>query len=640
MKETHASVYFTRAVAIFAFLVIVYHVLYISDAFIYMGIIIQPYLHVTMHMALMLFFVYLLVPAKKGTKRNVPPWYDVIFAVLSFAPPIYQGFFYWEARELIGGIVTPQSVILGLLFILLILEAARRLIGLTFVIILVFFIIYPLIANYLPGFLLGLPRSFDTVVVYMYHNPVGLFGPPVRISATIIIAFLFFGQLLVVSGAGKFFIDLAMGLAGRFRGGPAKIAVLGSMFFGMLSGSSVSNVMTTGVFTIPMMKKIGFRANFAGAVEAAASNGGIYMPPIMGAVIFVLCDYTGIPYVKVMFASFIPAFLYYLALLLMVDFEAAKTRLKGLSASETPPIWKTLKGGYTYFIPLAVLLYLLIVPMFAPQKAVLWSIVALLIVAAFRKETRVGLKALVSAAEDTIRAMLMIATAVAAVGIIIASITLTGVGTALAGGLVDLTGGHLWLLLPLVAVTCYIMGMGMTSLPIYMLLAILVAPAMVKLGVPVLAAHLFIVWWGVTSFITPPVALCAFAAASISGGDTWKTGFETMRVAAATYIVPFAFVQGPALLLIGTTIETVVAIVSASIGIAALAAGLQGWLLTKAGWPERVLFISGAVFMIFQGLRSDVIGLCVIAAALVLNVRSFRKTREGLTKVTTPSIVQ
>jgi len=313
--------------------------------------------------------------------------------------------------------------------------------------------------------------------------------------------------------------------------------------------------------------------------------------------------------------------------MLSVDFEAARLGLRGLPRSELPSIRKTIKTGWVYAIPIVVLLYLLIGMDFAPQKAALWSVIALLVVAAFRKETRVGLKGLMLGSEDTIRGMLMVAIATASAGIIVAIVNITGLGASLAGGLLDITGGNIWFLLLLGAVVCYIMGMGMSHVAMYMILAIMIAPAMISAGIPVLATHLFIVWWCVTAFITPPIGGCLFAAAAVSGGSIIRTGFNAMRIAVPTYLLPFAFCTGPALLLVGTPVEIVIAVISAIIGVAAIAAGLSGWILTKTGWLERILLVAGSVLLIFPGWTGDAVGVGLIAVAIFINLRTFLAAR-------------
>ncbi len=622
--------FFGKAVGIASFLILLYHFLYISDAFIYMGIIINPFVHVAIHIGILLSLVFLLVPAKKGAVRDVPPWYDVVLAILVLIPPFFHGFTFLDRQMAILGIISPEYVVLGWLFVLLILEAVRRTIGMVFVVVIAVFLIYPMIASHLPGILYGFSFSYKDMGNYLLQSPYAILGMPARISSIVIIAFLFFGQLLAATGAGEFFIKFSQSLLGRARGGPAKIAVVGSGLFGMISGCPVSNVMTSGVFTIPMMKRIGFRPEFAGAVEAVASNGGNFMPPIMGAVIFILVEFTGIPYITVMFAALIPALLYYLAVLLMVDFEAAKLGLKGLPKSEIPQMKEVIKSGIIFIIPLVLIVYLLVGPMFAPQKAALWTIVVVLIVTSFNKKTRLNFQGMIDACEGTIRNMMMIVAAVAAVGVLIGSLLKTGLGPALAGGLLTITGGNLWLLLPLVAFLCFIMGMAMGVLPIYMFLAIMVAPSLIGAGLPLLAVHLFIIWWGLTCFITPPVCISCYAAASISGGDGLKTGFEAMRLAAATYIVPFAFLLGPGLLLIGTPVEIILSIVTAVIGIIALSCGLQGWMLTRAGVLERILFLIGACVLILPGWTIDLIGLVLVAVAVSINLRTFKVKQKGL----------
>jgi len=581
-----------------------------------------------MHLAGFLFFAYLLVPAKKGAKGNIPPWYDIICAVLSIIPPIYYAIYIAPYLTQLAAVVSTEYTIMGWILTLLILEMVRRALGYVFLGIIVLFIIYALTANHWPGIFYGLQQPYDYLGSWFLLSDQGiLIGSALRVSSIIIVSFLLFGAILVNSGAAKVFIDGAFGLMGRFRGGPAKIAVAGSAALGMLTGSSVSNVMTTGVLTIPLMKQNGYHKNFAGAVEAVASNGGMLMPPVMGAVIFIMVAFTGIPYYKIVIASFIPAFMYFWALYLAVDFEASKTGLKGLPKDSLPSVRRAIKEGWFYIPPVVFLLYLLLGLELAPQKAVLWSTVLLLITVAFKKESKVGLKGLVSSAWDTMEGMFLIIPGVAAAGILVVCLQSTGLGTALAGGIIDITGGNLIFMLLIAAAVCYIMGMGMSLVAIYLVLAVLIAPALVQAGMPVMAAHLFAVWWSVTFFITPPVAPCVFAACAISGGDILKTGLQAMRLAGPIYILPFAFALGPAMLLLGTPTEIIISVVTAWVGVTAMAGGLSGWLMTKTGWLERILLVAGSIALILPYPVADIVGLGLVVVATFINLKAFRSAR-------------
>ncbi len=620
-------------IKIIAALFILYHLLFISDFLIlFADISIAQKQHTAVHLAIVLFLTFLITPAKRGVPRGKPPWYDIILAVLSLVPLLYYVAFYQSKIIYEIGDLLPEHVILGWVLILLVIEAARRLLGPIFASVVTFFVLYTLFCDYFPGVFHGRGYPLDRVGEFMFLGASGILGIPVRISATVIILFLFFSQLLLSTGAGKYFIDVAYSMMGQVRGGPAKVAVVASGFFGMLSGSSAGNVAATGVFTIPMMKKIGYKPEFAGGVEAVASLGGMMMPPIMASVIFILAEFVEMPYVEVMLAAFIPAALYYFALFMMVDLQAAKTGMRGLPRSELPPFLKTVWGGLWYLAPVAVLLYLLIVPMYTPSKSALGAMVALWGLAMLRKQTRLGLRKLIDNADQAVRMLLMVAVACAAGGILIGAVGLTGLGVNLSAELVNLSGGNVFLLLLLAAVTSFVLGMEMGPVPVYLFLAVLVAPALAGMGIPPLAAHLFVYYFGMVSLITPPVCSTAFVAAGIAGGSPMRTGLQASRIGIAAYIVPFAFALGPALLLIGSPIEIVLTGISAIIGIAALAVAASGYLFNRVGWLQRIPFLAAAILLVMPGWTFDIVGIGVLAGVLLwhmitANVNPFQRKK-------------
>jgi TRAP transporter 4TM/12TM fusion protein len=359
------------------------------------------------------------------------------------------------------------------------------------------------------------------------------------------------------------------------------MAIIASGFFGTLSGSAAGNVAATGSFTIPLMKSVGYQPHYAGAVEAVASLGGILMPPVMGAAIFILADFIQMPYIEVIKHAVIPAILYYLALFVMVDQEAVRLGLRGLGRETLPSLGKTLKRGWWYALPVAVLLYLMVVLLYTPQKSIIWALAVLVALAMFRKETRLGPMKLALASEQTLRAMLTIAVAMACAGIILGGFSLTGVGVNISRQLVDISGGNLGILLLLTAVTSFIMGMGIGITGCYVFLAVMVVPSLVMVGVPPIAAHLFMFWWAMVSFITPPVAVLSFVAAGFAGCEPFKLGWQAARLGIIAYVMPFAFVFDPALLIIGTPMEVAVAVTSVAIGTVGLAFGVGGTLLGK-----------------------------------------------------------
>jgi len=603
------------AASIFA----LYHLLYTSDLLtLYTPIVIPPAMHLGVHLACILFFTFLLVRAKKGVKMDKPPIYDVVLAFVALAIPLYYAFLFEEILQ-----KTSEGILLyyvfGWVLSFLLLEGARRLLGIPFTCVIAFFLFYPLFSAYMPGVLYHPGHSWVRVGELLFISPSCIMGFILNISATIIVVFLLFSQLLLHSGAGRFFINLAYYSAfGAVRGGPAKMAVIASGFFGTLSGSPAGNVAATGTFTIPLMKKTGYQPHYAGAVEAVASLGGMLMPPVMGALIFILANFIQMPYIEVCKRAAIPAVLYYLALFIMVDQEAVRLGLRGLARETLPSLWNTLKRGWWYLVPLIVLVYLLAGFHYTPQKSALWALVSLLVLAMFRKETRLGPMKLGLASKQTLEAMLMVGVAMACAGIIIGSVSLTGVAVNIASGLVEISGGNLGILLVLTAVVSFIMGLGIGATGCYVFLAVMVVPALVMTGVPAFAAHLFVFYWSLVSFITPPVAVLAFIAAGFAECPPFKVGLQATRLGLLAYVLPFAFVIKPALVFFGTPIEIVVAVVCVVIGTAGLSFGVGGHFIGKINWPQRVLFLAGSMLLIFSHST-----MLIGSGAVVLGVAIF-----------------
>lgn len=620
------------SLALLCTLYVLYHFIYVSSILtITTGFGISWFFHIGIHLGFVLFFTFLLVPASAKSSKKRIAWYDVALAVISLVPNFYYSIILEHRLFETVGLLVPLHIVFGWLSVLLILEAARRVVGTAFLIIVSCFILYALFANYFPWFLHGKAFSVTSFGDFMFTNQSGIYGVPIDICGKIIIIFLLFSQFLLATGAGNFFQGFATALTGRVRGGPAKASVVASCCFGMISGSPPANVVGTGVFTIPLMKKTGYSPEFAGAVEAVASTGGMFMPPIMGATIFILTDFIETPYIIVAAAAAIPALLYYLACFVMVDLEASKKGLRGLNKSEIPSIRKTIRSGWLYVLPVIVLLYLLAVPMYTPEKAALWSIVVLGIISAYKKETRLTPGRIVAACESTVRGLLTVAVACAAAGILIGSVSMTGLGANLSWTLVDLSRGNLVVLLMLTAIASFIMGMGLGSTACYIFLAVTVAPAIVSMGVPILAAHLFVYYWGMISFITPPYAVAAYVAAGIARGNIFKTGWQAVRLGAVAYWVPFAFAMGPALLLIGSFGSVVLATVIAIIGCIALGIGLQGYCLSRINWWQRVLLIGGTIILAAPGVLTYSIGLAAIAVAIIWHLLGQRKHKRPVT---------
>lgn len=563
-----------------------------------------------------LVLLFLVVPAGKGAPRNKLLWYDVLLILGSVAG---TGYVLIDVERILthGAWATPLEVVLGLIMLAVLCEAVRRTIGLPLTIVVLIFFFYIKYAYLLPG-ILGSPQyEWSRLMGYVYGSLQGIFSNILEIAATLIILFVTFGALLAKSGAGKFFVDLAFSLLGSVRGGPAKVAVAASALFGTISGSAVANAGVTGSLTIPMMRRLGYKPHFAGAVEAVASTGGILMPPVMGAVAFLVADFVGVSYLRVCLAAAIPAILYYLSLFLQVDFEAAKLGLSGLPRKELPSFTKTLKEGWHFFIPLVVLLVFMMVLKYSVTTSCLYAMVTIIPVSWVRKETRMGLKKIGDALRDATYSVFLVVPVCALAGVITAGVAVTGLGVRLSAILVEIAAGNILVLGILGAIACYILGLGVASMPSYILVAIMVAPALVQAGVPLLAAHFFVFYMAMSAFITPPDAPAAYVAAGIAGANPLRTGFQAMRLGVVCYIVPFVSLYNPALLMIGSPVGIAVAAVTAAIGVIGLAAGFEGYLMKKLNWLERIVFLVGGITILVPTLTTNIIGAGILLVAVL-----------------------
>jgi TRAP transporter 4TM/12TM fusion protein len=487
------------------------------------------------------------------------------------------------------GIITPDRVILGGIAILVVIEAVRRMTGMVLAILGILFILYAGFNAHVPGVLGGKVIPWDYLVNYLFLDTNALLGTPMSVTATVVLPFILFGCILQAVGGGAFLVDFAMALFGRFRGGPAKMAVLTSSLFGTISGSAVANVVVTGSVTIPLMKGTGYRPKVAGAVEAVASTGGQLMPPVMGAAAFVIADFTGIPYPQIALAAIIPSVLYYIGVFIQVDLEAGKMGLKGLPRDQLPRLKAVLKKSYLFAVPLLVLVYALFVLNMEVGKSALIASLSCLIMSLFSRQTCTRPAWLLDALRQTGRGMLELTTVVAMAGLIIGVVTYTGASFVIPLVLGKLAGGNLFVLMAIVAVAALILGMGMPTVAVYILLSLLLAPALIQLGVPILAAHMYIMYWGMLSAITPPVALAAFAAGALAGASPMRTGYSAMRIGILVYIVPILFVLGPALLLIGSPVEIVISCVTAIAGSFMIGVAAVGYLFRSLSGPFRLL---------------------------------------------------
>jgi TRAP transporter 4TM/12TM fusion protein len=621
-------------VTILASMTTLYHLTFILGLFQNVNIFIPAATHYAISLGLILSLVFLVYPARAGQPRTKVPWYDVLFCVGALVSCSYHVFFHDLVTEHILGVslqTTGIEKILGIILFIELMEGTRRTIGMATPILAGIFVLYAFICGTLPGFLFARPIDLSQAILGFYLGSNGVFSVPMQMYSTIIFAFVAFSCLLQVSGAGKFLVDLALSAAGSFRGGPAKVAIVSSAFFGTMSGSTAANVAATGSVTIPLMKSIGYRPAFAGAVEAVSSNGGQIMPPVMGIVAFMMAEITGTPYLQVCKAALLPAILYYITLFVAVDLEAARIGLKGLAPESKPRLRRVMKENWHYLIPIAFLVFCLSAIMIAPEIAALWAAGAVVVVSMFSRKSRMGPKEIIKGLELTARTLLVIGPVCGLIGVIIGVMSVSGIGILMSSGLLHLAGGIKALLLVLAALISFLMGMGMGGIIIYMTLSALVAPVLVDMGVHVMAAHLFILYWGMVSIITPPVAIGAFVAAGIAGSKPWETGWTATRLGIATFIIPFIFVYNPVLLLEGAPLEIIQAVITSLIGAFLLGIAVIGYLFRPLNWRQRSLVFVSSLLLIVPGWTTDLLGLCLCIIALSSQINLQRLQR--MTKV-------
>ena len=583
----------------------------------------------SVHLCFALTLIFLLYPAAGRSSRKKVPLGDWMLILLSVISCLYITI-NWEALSEAMRIAEPNSVdiTLGIITTLLVLEVTRRTAGIALPLVAIGFILYGFVGPYMPGLLNhpGIPLNQFIGMNYLFTE--GIFGVPLGVSATFVIVFIIFGGFLEESGGGKFFIDLACALFGTVRGGPAKIAIFSSGFFGTISGSAVANVVGTGTFTIPMMKRIGYRPHFAGAVEAVASTGGVIMPPVMGAAAFVMAEIIGVSYVSVCLAAALPAVLYYFSLFVFIDLEAAKTGLRGIPKEEKPRMKQVIRDGGHLLLPPVLLVYLLAVIQWSPMKAGFYAIVATVACAMLRQSTRLNGRKLIAALRKGATGALQVAAVCACAGIVVSIVSITGLGLTFSSVLIELAHGNLFLLLFLTMIASLILGMGLPATPCYIILAVLAAPAIVEMKISTMAAHLFVFYFGCISAITPPVAVAAYAGAAIAGSDPMRTGYTAWRLGLAAFIVPFMFIYGPPLTMDGTALEIILASATSLVGVAFLAASIQGFALRELGLVDRGFLFAAALLLIKPGWITDLIGLTIGIVIAVFHLAKYRKERE------------
>ncbi len=568
------------------------------------------------HWMLIGVLIFIYFPAFKNSPKDRPTIIDLIFVLASLVVGMYV-ILNFDAIAGRAGAPVTTDIVLGMILTLIVLEAGRRTVGWPIVIIAILFLIYAYFGREMPGIFMHRGYSISRIFPFLYLTDAGIFGIPLGVSSRFILLFIIFGAFLEKAGAGLFFRDLSLALTGRHVGGPGKASILFSGFIGSITGSSTANVVTTGTFTIPLMKKLGYKPAFAGGVEADASTGGQILPPVMGAAAFVMAEYIGVPYLTVMIAAIVPALLYFITSFFMVHFRALKENLLPVPKDELPKLLEVVKKGFYYFTPLIILIILLALR-YSPSRAVFWALMSTIVISWFKEETRMGPREIFEALFSGVQKALEVVAACAVAGIIIGMVTMTGLGLKFSTLIEVLAGGNLFAGLFYTLIASLILGIGVPTTAKYIILATLVAPALVTLGAPLLAAHLFILYFGTDADITPPVGLAAYAAAGISGAHPIQTGIEAFKMGITAYIVPFCFILGPALLLQGPLHEIILACVTALIACMGLGAAMQGYFVRNMPIWHRPLLFAGSVMLMETTWTWDLIGLFIVGGIFTI----------------------
>ncbi len=633
------NVHLNRLIYVLCLAFTVYHLAYASGIRLLQMVNIK---HHAIHVGLVLVLGFALYPAFSGSSRKKISWYDWIFVALCAVMPVYV-FVRYPVFISTGFSGETTDIVMGTLLILLVMECSRRISGPALSILSAVFLVYALFGRSFPGIFRHRGYNWHRVVTYLTTDIYGIYGSSVKVSATYIVLFIIFGDVMNKCGMGQFFNDIANALAGHTKGGPAKVAVLASGFLGSINGSAVANVVTTGTFTIPLMKKTGYSKEFAGAVEATASVGGQLLPPIMGAAAFVMAETLGVKYGAIIRAAVLPALIYYLGIILQVQMRAEKDGLSGLPKDQMPKVLNVMKERGHLLIPIVFLLYMLIFSGKTVLFSAFWTIVVTILVAELRPISRMSFKdigdAFVSGAKSTVS----VAIACACVGIIVGICGLTGFALNVAHAIINIgqyavpgsAAASLFLTLLFTMVTCMILGMGLPSIPSYLITATIAAPALVELGQAEIAAHMFCFYFAMFANLTPPVALAAFAAAGLSGGSPMKTGWQSVKLALAGFIVPFMFVYNPQLLLEKVTLLSgIQVVVTSCVGVLLIAAAVEGYLRGRMNVALRVVAAVGALLLIDGGGKTDLLGLFCLAVVLGVQLMKGKTVAEKADRVT------
>lgn len=606
---------------IFRYTAIIFSLFYLYSA----GIgLVSTEMHRGLYLLFNLVLAFMLYPVirKRGGGEKVPI-YDLLLIVLAI---LTFGYWILEYKNYVTRVMMTNNwdFWFGIIAIILLFEITRRVLGNVLLIIGLAFFIQLYFGSYLPGNLAHAGFSLKRIVEFNYSSMEGIFGVITHTFATYVLPFIILGAFFEKSGAGEFFIKLAVSLTKGWAGGPAKVAVIASGIFGSISGSSVANVVSTGAFTIPMMKRVGFKPHVAGAIEAAASTGGQFLPPIMGAGAFLLATFTETPYIQIAMMNLIPALLYFYWVGCAIHFEALKYNIKGLPENEIPDFWLTLKSGWFFFAPL-VLIVVILIGGYSPALAGFWAIITTIVLSWLKKDSRMGLKDIFDALETGGKNNLSVGASIGMLGIIMGGIVLAGLGAKFSSLVVSLSGGILLISIALVAVVGAIIGMGATQTATYLIVAMITVPGLIALGVDKVTAHIIAFWFSAISNVTPPVCVSAFAAASIAGSDPMKTGFTGVKYSLLLFIIPFTFVYFPEILLQGSLGMIIYVTCSFVIAIPVIAAGIQGFFLNNLSIVQRIVMIVAGIAMFVPSVWTDLIGILVVIVIYVMQKKEKNK---------------
>ena len=622
-----------------ASVVAIYHLAVLSEMPAFLGFFLPNEIHLAISISCALLIIFTLRRAgvahdaaaedvAAGARRV--PWYDMLLMVSVVAGAGYVLAFFEKYHDYgMYGELDALGIVVTLCLALPLLEGIRRTTGWALPIIILTFVFGTILQRFLPGLLYGKGYPLERLLYSAYVGESGIFGLPLNVAANIVIVFLIFGAIMQGAGAGKWFIDVALALTGWSRGGPAKAAVLSSALFGSISGSPSSNAATTGVFTIPMMVKIGYRPAFAAAVEAVASTGGQILPPVMGSIAFVMAEWIEVSYAEVALAALVPALLYFLIVFVSVHLQAHKDDVSALARADLPRLGPAMRQGWHFLLPIAVLIWMLIVERYPPGMSAMYSSIVA-IGASFLSNNRdnwLTPTRILLSFEDGVRRWVVVAAITGSVGIMIGALELSGVGIKLSSFIVDLSAGNLYLALFLIGGSSLIVGMGLDAIPAYITLATLMAPALVDLGVPLMAAHLFVIYWGLASFYTPPMCIVVYVTIGIAGSKVWDTGWEAVRIGIAAFLIPFAFAINPGLLLQGGIDKIALATGTAAIGAVLVACGVRAFLLRNLNVFESLVIFAAGVLLILPGVKLPLVGLAITAAMVIMQVIQSRVLR-------------